>query len=82
MNSRVESKQIERIPITADDSQLMIGVNALGLYGGARQMLQEAVGRLGKQIDAPENLEALREAQAAIDDAVKAIDRVVKDHGK
>ena len=52
MNShRVESKQIERIPITADDRQLMIGVNALGAYGGALETLQDAVEGIGKQID-------------------------------
>lgn len=75
MNDRVESKQIERIPITADDRQLMIGMSALGMYGGARETLQDTVGRLGKQIDTPENLETLREAREAIDSAITAIER-------
>ena len=73
MSDRVESKQIEKIPITADDRALMVGVNALGMYGGAREMMQDAVEKLGKQIDDPNNRQALMDILDAVEDALKAI---------
>ena len=73
--AKVESKQIEKIPITADDRALMIGVNALGAYGGAIETLQDAVAGIGKQIDDANNREALLTAQASIEQALKAIEQ-------
>ena len=72
---KVESKQIEKIPITANDRALMIGVNALGAYGGAIETLQQAVEDIGKQIDEIGNRESLLTAQSCVEKALKAIEQ-------
>ena len=82
MNDRVESKQIEKIPITADDRALMIGVNALGMYGGARETLQDAVADVSKRIDDANNKKALLTAQESIEKALKAIEQWQRVMGK